>query len=192
LDPLATGLLLLLVGRQYTKLQPVFLKQDKEYFCTAQLGVTTDSFDSDGTVSSKADWSQLKNIEQKDVVAVLEKFRGEQQQTVPSYSAVKIKGQKLYNLARKSAGGSEDLLKDIELPIRTVQVKELFLECFEKDEKLQHIFITFRTFVSSGTYIRSLAHDVGQQLGVGATVTALRRTKIGQIKIEKALSLEQI
>lgn len=186
LDPLATGLLILLVGRQYTKQQDVFMKQDKKYVCSAELGLVTDTYDIDGTVISKADWEAVKKITREQVAQVMQQFTGEIEQTVPIYSAVKVKGQKLYNLARQE----EEV--EVELPTRQVTIKELELLDFIKDEINQKLTISFRTFVSSGTYIRSLTHDIGQVLTVGATVTSLRRTKIGNAEVDNALSIEEI
>jgi tRNA pseudouridine55 synthase len=186
LDPLATGLLILLVGRQYTKQQDAFMKQDKEYVCTAELGVVTDSYDSDGTIVKKAAWQAVQKITKQQVIDVMKNFTGEIEQTVPIYSAVKVKGQKLYNLAR------QEQKVEIELPTRQVTIKELELLSFTKDEKRQKSTFTFRTFVSSGTYIRSLAHDIGQVLTIGAMVTSLRRTKIGDAEVDNALSIDEI
>lgn len=180
LDPLATGLLIILVGREFTKKQSKFLKQDKEYLGEVQLGVETDSYDVDGKIVKEASWNELEKIAQPDLEKVLEKFRGEITQTVPAYSAVKVKGQKLYEKARRGEINQQDL------PSREVNIKELKLIDFKKDEKNQQIFFTIKVACSSGTYIRSLAHDIGQELKVGAMVSNLRRTKIGQLGVEDA------
>lgn len=200
LDPLATGLLILLIGRQYTKLQTQFLKLDKEYLCVAELGRTTDSFDDDGVTQAEADWERLSKLTKEDVMKAVKSFKGTHDQTVPSFSAVKVDGKKMYELARKqrqlnaraSGVDEEELLIDPdELPVREVTVFSIRLESFTKDTKNKKVFFSFRAFVSSGTYIRSLAYDIGQRLGVGATVMELRRTKIAHISVEKAQTLRE-
>lgn len=185
LDPLATGLLIILIGRQYTKLQDVFLKQDKEYECEVQFGVTTDSYDSDGRVTQTAAWELVAAIMEQQVSAALHGFLGTQMQTVPAFSAVKVGGRKMYELARK-----EQLIEA--LPTRQITIHELMLLRFIKDETQQKVTATFRVSASSGTYIRSLAHDLGLQLGVGATVTALRRTKIGKLRVDDAKKIDEV
>jgi tRNA pseudouridine55 synthase len=180
LDPLATGLLIVLVGREFTKRQSEFLKQDKEYLCEAQLGIETDTYDVDGQIVKIASWEELGNISQVDLEKVLGKFRGEIAQTVPAFSAVKVKGQKLYDKARRGQIDKKDL------PSREVDIKELELTDFKKDEESKAIFFNIKVDCSSGTYIRSLAHDIGQELGVGATVKELRRTKIGEFDISES------
>jgi tRNA pseudouridine55 synthase len=183
LDPLATGLLIILVGREFTKRQTEFLKQDKEYECEAQLGTVTDSYDRMGQEVDRASWDELKKIERQDLEKILPKFTGKISQTVPAFSAVKVKGQKLYNQARK---GEVDLKT---LPVREVEIYDLELLEFEKDLTAQKITFKIKTKVSSGTYIRSMIHDIGEALGVGAMVTELRRTKIGEIAVDGAENL---
>ncbi len=184
LDPLATGLLIILVGREFTKRQTEFLKQDKEYLCRVQLGVETDTYDIDGQITKKAEWEEISRVTQEDLEKVLENFRGEIIQTVPAYSAVKVKGEKLYQKARKGEINKEDL------PSRKVSIKELELMEFEKNDRKQEVFSTIKVECGSGTYIRSLVHDIGQKLGVGATVSSLRRTSIGEHRLEDAVSLQ--
>jgi len=180
LDPLATGLLIVLVGKEFTKQQTQFLKMDKEYVVTAQLGITTDSYDTDGQIVSQAEWSQVKKINQAQVKTVLTHLTGAITQTVPAFSAVKVKGKKLYNLARKQQ------LDLATLPQRQVKIYSLELLNFTIDQVKQQILVTLKIKCSSGTYIRSLVHDLGQLLGVGATVTRLRRTHIGPYRVEDA------
>ena len=184
LDPLATGLLIILVGREFTRRQSEFLKQDKEYLCKIQLGLETDSYDVDGQITKEVSWKELEKISQLDLEKVLDKFKGEIIQIVPAFSAVKVKGQKLYEKARRGEIDKNDL------PSRKVNIKELELIDFKKDEESQTIFFNIKVACSSGTYIRSIAHDVGQELGVGATVSELRRTKIGEFKLEIAATLQ--
>lgn len=184
LDPLATGLLIILVGRDATKKQAEFLHQDKEYICTAQLGIETDTYDSEGVITRRTPWERVKQLTPDQVESALAHFRGEIHQTVPAYSAVKVQGQKLYDKARR---GTIDITA---LPSRVVKIYELELLDFYKDEAQQAVFLSLRVKCSSGTYIRSLVYDLGQFLGIGAYITALRRTKIGEFTVEDAQQLK--
>lgn len=183
LDPLATGLLIVLVGREFTQRQAEFMKQEKEYLVTGQLGLTTDSYDSEGLVVQQETWQKVSQIERQQVVDALDQFRGEIAQQVPAFSAVKVKGKKLYEAARRGK------TVQAELPVRRVTIKEVELVDFAMDETTQQATFSLRVVCSSGTYIRSLIHDLGQVLGVGATVTALRRTRIGDLHIKDATPL---
>lgn len=183
LDPLATGLLIMLVGREYTKQQTSFLKLDKQYRCKAQLGITTDTYDRDGQATDTVSWDELQQLTKQQLLQALDAFKGEIKQTVPPFAAVKRQGQKLYQLARKGK------LNEADLPIREVVIKELELLDFHQDEDQQTLTIKLQVTVSSGTYIRSLVHDLGKQLGVGAIVTELRRTKIGTFDLTQASRL---
>jgi tRNA pseudouridine55 synthase len=183
LDPLATGLLIVLVGREYTKLQDQFMKQDKEYEVEVVFGQTTDSYDAMGEVMTKAPWAEVKKIEEDDLVEKMAAFQGKIIQTVPAYSAVKVKGRKLYEKARK---GTLDLNT---LPSREVEIYECRVDSFDKNEDTQTLKVTMYAKVSSGTYIRSLVHDIGKAIGVGAYVENLRRISIGEIDVKKALTL---
>jgi len=172
LDPLASGLLILLVGREQTKRQAEFLKLDKKYLVTGRLGVVTDSYDVTGkVVSQSSNWAQLTK---EDLKKALTKLVGKIEQIVPVYSAVKVKGKKLYKLARtgQTALGS--------LPSRQVAIHSIELTSFTPPD------FSLAVYCGSGTYVRSLIHDIGQTLGVGATVIALRRTAIGQMSIDQA------
>lgn len=186
LDPLATGLLIILVGKKYTRMQDQFLKQDKTYVTTARLGMTTDSYDSDGVVTSQLKWAEIAHLEKIDLENCLDHFRGKISQTVPAFSAVKVKGRKLYDLARR------DQLDQSSLPSREVEIKKLKLLDFNKDEKKELVEFEIEVNCSSGTYIRSLVHDIGQCLGVGATVAKLRRTSIGDINLDQAQTMDKI
>ena len=183
LDPLATGLLIVLVGKQYTRRQTEFLKMDKEYICQAQLGLETDTYDTAGKIVDRAEWPQVDHINQKQLAAALANFKGETSQTVPAFSAVKVKGKKLYHLARQA---KIDLTT---LPKRQVNIYKLDLVNFIKDDANQQVFFTIKVKCSSGTYIRSLIHDVGQKLGVGACVVELRRTQIGPYSVDDSVQL---
>ena len=182
LDPLATGLLIVLVGREATKRQAEFLHLDKKYECVAGFGVETDTYDREGKVVATAPWEKVMQLTRDDVENVLPQFRGKIQQRVPAFSAVKVKGKKLYEKARKN---SSEIVRD-ELPVRTVEIFSLEIVDFEKNEKKQKIFCTLLIHCGSGTYIRSLVHDLGQILGIGATVSELRRTEIGSFSVKNA------
>ncbi len=184
LDPLATGLLIILVGRSATKRQSEFLKLDKEYECTGQLGVVSNTFDITGVCEESAGWEELEKISQNDLENVLGQFMGKTQQRVPVFSAVKVHGQKLYNQARSGKIRVDDL------PVRDINIFSLELLDFKKDPQHKTIFFSVRVHCNSGTYIRSLVHDIGQTLCVGAVVTALRRTQIGTLSIKDAVALE--
>ena len=191
LDPFATGLLILLTGEN-TKRAGEFLKLDKEYIATLRLGAISTTGDPEGEITElrqeelggglcpleSATGQQNRDIDQKTeqkirkipnkttVENCVEKFVGENSQKVPEYSAVKINGERAYKLAR--AG------KPLEMPTRKVMIYEL--------EILDYVWpqLVLRVKVSSGTYIRALAEDIGKTLGVGAYLTALRRTEVGQ------------
>ncbi len=181
LDPLASGLLIILVGREYTKQQNLYLKKDKEYLVQAQLGIETDTYDKTGKIIKQVEWQELKQINKKDLLNILPEFKGKIKQTVPIFSAVKIKGQKLYQKARRG--------EKVILPSREINITKLTLKDFKKDVKNQIISFELLVACSSGTYIRSLIHDLGEKLKVGAHVTILRRTKIDKFHVKKSISI---
>jgi len=175
LDPLATGVLVVAVGRDATKQIQNFMKLDKEYVVEMELGKVSDTYDSEGKVEL-TDFD-LSSLDKKTVQATLESFWGTSMQMPPAFSAKKINGKKAYELAR--AG------KPVELkPV------EVFMQ--GRDIEVDLPFVRFTLTVSSGTYVRSLIHDVGQKLGCGAIMTALRRTRVGEWKIEEAQTLDQL
>lgn len=178
LDPLASGLLIILVGRNYTKKQDLYLKKDKEYLVEATLGIETDTYDCTGQTIRSANWQEIAKINTLDLKKALTEFQGKIKQTVPIFSAVKIKGIKLYQKARKK--------ELVDLPEREIEIKKIVLKSFKKDMKKQKSSFELLVACSSGTYIRSLVHDVGQKLKCGATVTSLRRIKIDKINVKKA------
>lgn len=180
LDPLATGLLIVLVGREYTKLQDSFMKQGKVYEVTARFGIVTDTYDSQGNTVATTDWENIEKITKDRVESVMQSFLGKIEQTVPIYSAVKVAGQKLYNMARHG-----ELVE--ELPKRQVEIIKFELLDFRIDRENKVCEADFIVEVSSGTYIRSLIHDLGNELKIGANVTKLRRLKIGQIDLTNAI-----
>jgi len=173
LDPLATGLLVILTGK-FTKNASSFLKLDKAYEVKAILGIETDTFDSEGTVLRRRD----NEIAREELENVLKEFSGDIWQTPPLYSAKKIAGRKAYQLARKGIS--------VDIPPKKVSIYSLELKEF------QFPYFTIACEVSSGFYVRSLAHDIGEKLGVGATVVDVRRTRVGPYHVEQAKRLEEI
>lgn len=178
LDPLATGLMIILVGRNATKLQDHFLHLEKSYEFTAELGKETDTFDSTGTVTKTWVWEEIAHISRKSIEEALKNFIGEYDQEVPAFSAVKVDGRALYVTARRG--------KTATRPSRRVKIISLKLDDFSKDVAMQKINFSCRVHCGSGTYVRSLAVDIGRALGVGATITSLRRTHIGRFHLDEA------
>ncbi len=170
LDPFATGLLILLSGKM-TKKCNEFLKQDKEYEAELKLGVKSSTGDPEGELSQVSD----RVPELVEITEVVKNFEGEILQTVPKFSAVKINGERAYRLAR--AG------KDFETPTRKVTIYNIEIE------EYKYPVLKIRAKVSSGTYIRTLAEDIGAKLGVGAYLTTLRRTKIADYDVKDAEKL---
>ena len=171
LDPFATGLLILLSGKM-TKKSNEFLKLDKEYLADLKLGFKSSTCDPEGEIEKVND--RIPDAEEID--SVLHTFIGEIAQTPPKYSAIKINGQRAYKLARKGV--------DFEMPVRKVKIYNMDVLEYEYPR------LMIRCQVSSGTYIRTLAEDIGMKLGVGAYLTALRRTRIGEYSVEKAKTLD--
>lgn len=181
LDPLATGLLIVLVGREYTKRQTEFLKQDKTYWCELELGRTTDTYDATGQEQTTTPWLEVSQLADAEIRAAVLSWQGVHQQQVPAFSAVKHKGRKLYQLARYE---QESLP---ELPTREVEFYSFDRIKITRKEPEQQLLVSFEVACSSGTYIRSLVHDIGQQLGVGGTLTGLRRLQIGMHQVQHAI-----
>jgi len=175
LDPFAEGLLVMLIGRETTKRQSEFLKNNKKYIATVFLGATTDTYDKTGKTINKYD-GELPT--RKEIEKVLKKFRGEISQIPPIYSAKKISGKRAYKLARE---GKEVKLKPNKINIKTLKLTSYDVSSFK-----------FQVLCSSGTYIRSLAHDIGQALGCGAYLEKLTRTKSGQFGLNNAIVLEDL
>ena len=165
LDPFATGLLILLAGKA-TKKAPELTKLDKVYEATIRLGATSSTGDPEGEITIT---DKKPKISREKIIETLAQFVGEIEQTPPAFSAIKINGQRAYKLAR--AG------RAVEMPKRKVTIYELELLDYASP------FLKIRTHVSSGTYIRTLAEDIGEALGCGAYTTELRRTKIADYDI---------
>ena len=168
LDPRATGLLIVCTGK-FTKIIPEIQDAPKEYFTEIKIGVQTESYDTEKPEILQQDISEITETQIKET---LEKFLGEIDQKPPIFSAIKIEGNRAYDLAR--AG------KEVEMKSRKTTIN--YIENIEIDLP----FVRFTVGCSKGTYIRSLAHDIGQELGVGAYLTNLRRTKIGDYLVENA------
>ncbi|MBN2186309.1 MAG: tRNA pseudouridine(55) synthase TruB [Dehalococcoidia bacterium] len=173
LDPLATGLLIILTGKR-TKEASLFLKLDKAYEVKAILGVETDTFDAEGKILRQSN----REVTKEELGKVLDELRGDIWQVPPSFSAKKLEGRKAYQLARRGI--------TVDLSPQKVSVYSLELKEF------QFPYFTLTCDVSSGFYVRSLIHDIGEKLGVGATVLEVRRTKVGPYQIEQAKTLEEI
>ena len=192
LDPFATGLLILLTGKM-TKKSSEFLKLDKVYEATLKLGYTSTTGDPEGQIqqfsvegltevtteyegaSPVTTGASDPSPKRKAVEFVLSSFIGKITQTPPRFSAIKINGQRAYKLARQG--------KDFEIPSRQIEIYSINIINYDYPE------LKIRVHCSSGTYIRTLAEDIGEKLGTGAYLTALRRTKIGDYDIINAISL---
>jgi tRNA pseudouridine55 synthase len=174
LDPMATGLLIVLVGKA-TRVSQFIISLDKEYEGTIELGKTTDSQDADGEVMETR---PVPALSEADLRAALQGFLGDQYQTPPMFSAIKIGGVPLYKRARKG--------EEVEREPRFIRVMSWDLLGFESPR------IRFRLQCTKGTYVRTLAHDLGTRLGCGAHLSALRRTATDRFNVSQALTLEQI
>ena len=172
LDPLATGVMILCTGKN-TKLIESFQYQTKEYVATIKLGATTPSFDLETEIDAEY---PTEHITEELVKETLAKFIGEIQQIPPTYSAIKINGKRAYEYARKG--------DEVELKPKTLVIDEIELLEYKMPE------IVVRVVCSKGTYIRALARDIGEALQSGGHLTALRRTRIGDIIVENCLQYD--
>lgn len=185
LDPMATGLLIVLVGKNYTKMQPAFLTLPKTYTGTFELGWETDTYDRTGIKVKTAQESNVAQITPHQIAQSMSAWLGTHQQTVPAFSAVKFHGRSLHRLAR----AAEQLP---ELPSKEVTFYQIELNKVAVHPQTQVPQVTFTIICSSGTYIRSWVHDLGQDLKVGAVLTSLRRTAIGDYAIENAVAPNEV
>lgn len=174
LDPLATGVLPLCFG-EATKFSQFLLDADKKYQAEVQLGVTTTTGDAEGDV---VEAKSIDGFTQEQIEVVLEQFRGPIEQVPSMYSAIKVDGKPLYKLARQGI--------EIERKSRTVEILSLDMVSFEGDKLCLDVHCT------KGTYIRTLAEDIGKVLGCGAHVTGLRRTASGPFTLEQAVTVEEL
>jgi len=175
LDPLATGVVVVCTGKK-TKLIDALQQHVKEYIATLQLGATTPSFDLEKEIDATY---PTAHITRELIDEILPTFLGEQWQVPPVFSAVKVDGKRAYELARKG--------EEVELKAKLLTIDEIEVQEFDA-EKMQ---LTLRVVCSKGTYIRALARDIGQRLHSGAHLLALRRTRVGDIKIENCITIEQ-
>ena len=178
LDPIATGVLVLPIGKAL-KISELIVSEDKEYIARVIIGYETDTLDVTG---EKTHEKKIK-ITRDDVLKVLDRFKGKIKQQVPKYAAVKINGKKLYEYAREGI--------DVELPVREVEIYELELISEIKEVDGYYEF-EMKTLVSKGTYIRSLIRDIGNSLGSYGTMKELRRIKQGDFTIDMAYKISDI
>jgi len=172
LDPLATGLLIICTGK-FTKKINEYMAREKEYTGTFTLGATTPTYDLE---SKPENFKSLDNISEGKIKSATKSFLGEIMQVPPAHSAIKVEGKRVYELARKG--------KEVKLEPRKLFVREFEITAIELP------VVHFRVVCSTGTYIRSLANDLGEALICGAYLSSLRRTRIGEFKIEDAFSME--
>ena len=175
LDPFASGLLLLAIGKATKKIQQ-FVGLDKTYVAKLRFGATSDTMDRTGQVSAVR--CQLSGVSEEKIKGVLKSFTGEIEQIPPMFSAKKVGGKKLYELARKG--------NTIEREPRKITIHSLEMIKYEWP------FLDIKVRASSGTYIRSLAHDIGETLKCGAYLEELRRTAIGDMKVEDSVTLDNL
>ncbi len=172
LDPLATGLLIVCTGH-FTKKINEYMAKEKEYTGTFTLGAITPTYDLE---SEPVDHRPYEHLSADDIKAATARFTGVIQQIPPAHSAIKQNGKRVYELARKGI--------EVKLEPRTVTIDTFEITAIEGNK------VQFRVVCSTGTYIRSLAHDFGQALGCGAYLSALRRTRIGEFSVEDAMTME--
>jgi tRNA pseudouridine55 synthase len=174
LDPMAVGVLLVVTGRA-TRLSQFLMGRPKEYLAAIKLGIETDTCDLEGQIIRQC---EVPGLDRESVALVLSKFVGDIKQIPPAFSAIKIDGQPAYKKARKGVA--------VEIPERQVRVDAIDLIGFAGDE------ITIKVRCSKGTYVRSLARDIGQRIGSYGTLAALTRTAVGEFRLEQSLELEGI
>lgn len=174
LDPMATGLLLILIGKA-TKASQYLMSMDKEYVGTVRLGQITDSQDADGEMLEER---PVPELTEEQVRAEMKTFMGDQYQMPPMFSAKKINGQKLYKLARQG--------KTVEREPRVIHISRFDITKFALPE------VSFIVGTSKGAYVRTIAHDLGERFGCGGHLNALRRTAVGQFRVEKSSTIEAL
>lgn len=172
LDPLATGLLILCTGKA-TKQIETYQAEEKEYIATIKLGATTPSYDLETEEDSQTDCSF---VTEELFQTALKKFVGEIEQVPPVFSAVKVRGKRAFDYARKG--------ETLELKSRKIVIKDIELISFNLP------IVEIKVVCSKGTYIRSLARDIGEELKCGAYLTGLKRTRIGEYKVENAMTID--
>lgn len=175
LDPFATGVLILLVGRESTKRSQSLMKQDKIYRTKLKLGFISDTYDKDGAIQ---EYNTDIIPTQEQIDAVIQQFIGEIEQIPPMYSAIKINGKKMYELARKG--------EHIDIPARNVTISRIDILEYE------YPYLTLDIYCASGTYIRSLGYDIGIKLGTGAYLEELERRQSGAFNIDNCYTLDTL
>lgn len=179
LDPFAEGVLVIGVGRESTrKLGSISKDTKKEYLATLELGKISSTGDPEGDIKEHHNIKKVKDLTREQVLEVLNNFLGKIKQTPPQYSAIKIDGKPAYKYAREG--------KEVKIPERVVEIYEIELLEFNL------LKMEIKVLCSSGTYIRTLAEDIGKELGVGAYLTKLVRTKVGSYSIKESIQLEDI
>lgn len=174
LDPFAVGVLPICIGKSTRLIE--YLNDDKEYIAAVKFGQTTDTYDLEGEVVQTYNKKVVKN----EVFHALKSFEGKIEQFPPIYSAIKVNGKKLYEYARHG--------QEVEIKPRSVYISKIKLEEFDEENQTARIIVA----CSKGTYIRSIAHDLGQNLGCGAHLSALERTKAGMFLLNNSIKLEDI
>ena len=175
LDPFASGLLIVAIGKKATKKISHFVKLDKKYEAEIILGAESNTYDRTGLIRER---KEVEKIDKKDILKILKKIKKRKEQIPPMYSAKKIGGKKLYELARKNI--------EIKRPAQLIKIRKIKIINYSWPK------IKLKIFCSSGTYIRSIANDIGKELGCGAYLNELKRTKIGKYRIKKAEKIEKI
>ncbi|MDP8227887.1 MAG: tRNA pseudouridine(55) synthase TruB, partial [Candidatus Electryoneaceae bacterium] len=175
LDPFAQGVLIIGIGRAATRRLGDFMRQEKEYIASVTLGIVTDTDDPTGKILEQ---NPFDPFSEEQIQSVISRFIGEIDQLPPMYSAVKVKGMRLYEAARRGI--------EIERKLRRVRIEQIELLNLTSDG------FEMRVVCSHGTYIRSLAYDIGRELGPGAHVNRLVRTRIGEFTLDQATNLDQL
>lgn len=178
LDPMATGVLPLLLG-EGTKLCAYLTDHNKIYEATIKLGIQTDTADSEGKIINEKQVNE-EQLQTSNVQTVLQSFLGKQKQTPPMYSAIKIKGKKLYEYAREG--------KQVEIPKREIEIHQIELLNISQEEKT----ITYRVHCSKGTYIRSLCEDIAKKLDTVGYMEELNRIKVGEFDLKQSIALQEL
>lgn len=174
LDPFATGVLPICIGKATRLIE--YLEDDKEYLATVQFGKNTTTYDLEGEVTNSFE----KKVTEDEIKNSLKDFEGKISQIPPIYSAIKVNGKKLYDYARQG--------QDVEIKARTVTIKKIELKEFDEIKQCAKILVA----CSKGTYIRSIAFDLGKKLGCGGYLTALERTQAGKFTLETSIKLEDL
>ena len=183
LDPMATGLMVICVG-EGTKLVPYLTADDKTYEAEVTFGISTDSYDAEGEIIAKNTQDELTHLNEERIERALHHFLGPQTQTPPAFSAIKVNGERLYKKARRG--------EEVEVPTREVIFYTLNLRSFSPQSEGSPAKVRFTVKCSKGTYIRSLASDLGEQLGVYAHLSQLRRITVGEFSLKRAQLVQEI